>query len=154
MIENTATYNGTTEVRNSKTVTYTHAAWVRKADGTLFVYRWSKTAEAAAKPLPHGWEAHRVATTEVVDAAAAVEVAEVEVVETVTEVAEVAEVAETVTETVATEVEAPIVAALNGRAPVYLVSHQGRQMWAAEGVLGRFTSKARATAAWKRAHVR
>jgi hypothetical protein len=137
MIENTATYNGTTEVRNSKTVTYTHAAWVRKADGTLFVYRWSKTAEAAAKPLPHGWEAHRVATTEVVDAAAAVEVAEVEVAETV-----------------ATEVEAPIVAALNGRAPVYLVSHQGRQMWAAEGVLGRFTSKARATAAWKRAYVR
>lgn len=61
----TATYQGQTFTRNTKAA-YTHITIVRHhRTGELVDARWSKSAEAAAKPLPNGWEANRVAVIEV-----------------------------------------------------------------------------------------
>lgn len=49
---------------------------------------------------------------------------------------------------------APIVAELNGRAAVWMVIHQGRQMWQARDAQGLFTSKDRAVAAQRDAAAR
>ncbi|MGW7270784.1 hypothetical protein ACWGH5_09715 [Streptomyces sp. NPDC054864] len=58
----TATYEGQTFTRTSKTRTYTHVALVKHPEtGEIFDYRWSQTEDNAAKRLPYGWEAHRVA---------------------------------------------------------------------------------------------
>lgn len=61
----TATYRGQTFTRTTKAA-YTHITVITHPEtGELVDARWSKSAEAAAKPLPHGWEAHRVAVIEV-----------------------------------------------------------------------------------------
>jgi hypothetical protein len=59
----TAEYKGEKFTRTSAR-TYTHVAIVEK-DGEFVAARWSMSPEAAAKRLPNGWEAHRVATVEV-----------------------------------------------------------------------------------------
>lgn len=109
---------------------------------------------------PHGTEAYRATTREVtckkclkiLAQQVEVEVAPVEVATTETVEVEVAPVAETVetVEVVAEVAESVIVATLNGRAPVWMTVYQGRQMWAARGVCGLYTSKHRATAAYRR----
>jgi hypothetical protein len=63
----TATYQGQTFTRTSK-VAYTHLV-VALMDGELVAARWSKSAAAAAKPLPYGWDSGRVATIELAPAA-------------------------------------------------------------------------------------
>lgn len=111
---------------------------------------------------PHASEAYRVTTREVsckkclkIQAAAVkVEVVEIEVVEEIVEtveieITEMVEAAEVETVQAATD-EPVIVAEVNGRAPVWMTIHQGRQMWTAKGVRGLYTSKARALAAYER----
>lgn len=60
----TATYNGKTFTRTSRTVTYTHVT-LAKLEGDVVAARWSKSAKAAATALPNGWESARVAVVEV-----------------------------------------------------------------------------------------
>ncbi|AFU62217.1 repressor [Streptomyces phage TG1] len=64
----TATFEGIRFERTSATRVYTHVVIVRTAEGDLADARWSMSPEAAAKPLPNGWESYRVATVEVAPA--------------------------------------------------------------------------------------
>lgn len=53
----TATYNGQTVTRSSKTVTYTHVTFgINPVTGEIVDARWSKSAAAASKKLPYGWK--------------------------------------------------------------------------------------------------
>ncbi|MEG8276386.1 hypothetical protein [Streptomyces sp. AHA2] len=63
MAKQTAQYKGTTFTRTSAR-RYTHVVVIER-DGEFIDARWSMSPEAAAKRLPHGWEAERVATVEV-----------------------------------------------------------------------------------------
>ncbi|MEU6684424.1 hypothetical protein [Streptomyces sp. NPDC046832] len=63
MAKQTAQYKGTTFTRTSARK-YTHVVVIER-DGEFIDARWSMSPEAAAKRLPHGWEAERVATVEV-----------------------------------------------------------------------------------------
>jgi hypothetical protein len=60
----TAEYKGEKFTRTSTTRTYTHVAVIER-NGEFIAARWSMTPEAAAKRLPHGLEAERVATVAV-----------------------------------------------------------------------------------------
>jgi hypothetical protein len=58
----TATYQGKTFTRNSRTVKYTHVTLItHPVTGELVDARWSKSLAGAKAKLPHGWEALRVA---------------------------------------------------------------------------------------------
>ena len=108
-----------------------------------------KSFETAAEALAYiETNARKVCKTCLKALVAAVEAEAAELAAQVAETAPVAQIAaETVAE-VATQ-HAPVVAALNGRAPVWTVQHQGRTMWTFGGA-GLYTSRQRAEAALKR----